>query len=266
MEKAYAKVHSNYEMISSGAQAEAARFLTGAPAREFTTNSQTVEDTWDVIHAATQSDYIVTAVCDVEHNGLLPGYGYVIKNSVEMKNKDGTNLRFVKIKNPWKETENTKKKGWTGAFSQKDKFWTNENKEKVSFNELQKGEFLIAVEDFKESFKSYTIAYLNEDWKNSFIEKRNAVNKKAYKFNFTISESHLSASTEDVEVEAEEGEEVEEAPKGKSRPADASNLLIGVDIADDGEADEEEDEDDEMQAAYDTDDGNQKDEEDDSLE
>lgn len=135
-------------------------------------------------------------MCDVEHNGLLPGQGYIIKNSVEMKNKDGTNLRFIRVKNPWKETENLKKKGWTGAFSQKDKFWTKETKAKVSFSELEKGEFLIAVEDFKESFKSYTISYLREEWKNSFIEKRNAVNKKAYKFNFTISDAHMSSEAE----------------------------------------------------------------------
>jgi hypothetical protein len=38
LEKAYAKVNVNYEMISSGSQAEAARFFTGAPAREFETN------------------------------------------------------------------------------------------------------------------------------------------------------------------------------------------------------------------------------------
>lgn len=60
-----------------------------------------------------------------------------------------------------------------------------------------------------------------------------------------------------MELEADEGEEVEEALSSKSRPPNASNLLIGVDIADDGDNDEEEDEDDEMQAAFDTDDGNQ---------
>jgi len=38
LEKAYAKVNVNYEQISSGSHAEAARFLTGAPSREFTTN------------------------------------------------------------------------------------------------------------------------------------------------------------------------------------------------------------------------------------
>lgn len=37
LEKAFAKVHVNYEMASSGSHAEAARFLTGAPAREFET-------------------------------------------------------------------------------------------------------------------------------------------------------------------------------------------------------------------------------------
>jgi calpain-10 len=31
LEKAFAKVHVNYEMISSGSHSEAARFLTGAP-------------------------------------------------------------------------------------------------------------------------------------------------------------------------------------------------------------------------------------------
>ena len=34
IEKAFAKVNVNYEMISSGTQAEAARFLTGFPSHE----------------------------------------------------------------------------------------------------------------------------------------------------------------------------------------------------------------------------------------
>ena len=38
IEKAYAKVHVNYEMISSGTHAEAARLLTGAPAKEFSSS------------------------------------------------------------------------------------------------------------------------------------------------------------------------------------------------------------------------------------
>lgn len=49
----------------------------------------------------------------------------------------------------------------------------------------------MTLEDFKEAFKKFTIVYLNKDWKNSFIEKRNAINKRIYRFNFTITEHDM---------------------------------------------------------------------------
>ena len=49
----------------------------------------------------------------------------------------------------------------------------------------------MTLEDFKEAFKKFTIVYLNKDWKNSFIEKRNAINKIIYRFNFTITEHDM---------------------------------------------------------------------------
>jgi hypothetical protein len=41
-------------------------------------------------------------------------------------------------------------------------------------------------EDFKDSFKYYTITYLHKNFKTSFIEKRSSVNQRLYKFNFTL--------------------------------------------------------------------------------
>lgn len=52
------------------------------------------------------------------------------------------------------------------------------------------------VEDFKDAFKHYTITYLHDDYHNSFIEKRNAVNRKNYRFNFTISDDDVVDATE----------------------------------------------------------------------
>lgn len=49
----------------------------------------------------------------------------------------------------------------------------------------------MSLEDFKEAFKKFTIVYLNKDWRNSFIEKRNAINKRIYRFNFTIADEDL---------------------------------------------------------------------------
>lgn len=46
----------------------------------------------------------------------------------------------------------------------------------------------MSVEDFRVGFKYYTITYMHDTWKNSFIEKRSSVGKRLYKFNFTISE------------------------------------------------------------------------------
>ena len=46
----------------------------------------------------------------------------------------------------------------------------------------------MTIEDFKDSFKYYTITYLHVGYKTSFIEKRSAISQRLYKFNFTIEE------------------------------------------------------------------------------
>lgn len=82
LEKAYAKVHVNYEMTSSGTHAEAARFLTGAPAREFETSYQSLEELWSSVATNLKQNFVVTAACFVEHAGLLPGQGYIALEAV----------------------------------------------------------------------------------------------------------------------------------------------------------------------------------------
>lgn len=52
----------------------------------------------------------------------------------------------------------------------------------------------MTIEDFKQGFKYYTITYLHVGWKTSFIEKRSSVNRRLYKFNFTISEEDYNSS------------------------------------------------------------------------
>lgn len=178
----------NYEMISSGSHAEAARFFTGAPAREFKSNSQTIDELWGTLHLNLDECFIVTASCFIEHNGLIAGQGYIVKSFVVMKKSNGQEIRLLKIKNPFKQSENSNSEdNWTGKYGKKDAFWTAENMAKAGH--LEDDEFYMAVEDFKDSFKSYTITYLRDGWQNSFVEKRNAVNKKVYKFNFSVNMS-----------------------------------------------------------------------------
>jgi len=70
LEKVYAKVNVNYEQISSGKHVEAARFFTGAPSREFSTNFQTLDELWNTLSLNLHSNNMLTAACFVEQHNL----------------------------------------------------------------------------------------------------------------------------------------------------------------------------------------------------
>lgn len=122
IEKAFAKVHVNYEMISSGDHAEAARFLTGSPSSEFVSNLQQPEEIWMKIKNALDNDFMITAACFNEWNGLVAGHGYIVKNYTVIKSSDGNEIKLVKVRNPWKLIGDTSISGkshgaWTGKYS-----------------------------------------------------------------------------------------------------------------------------------------------------
>lgn len=117
-------------MISSGTQAEAARFLTGAPTQEFILNRQQNPEIQATIFGALEKDYLVTAACFNDWNGLVAGNGYIVKD-ITIVNDD---LTFVKLKNVFKpiggENDDV---NWTGKFHLKDPKWTEDLKKAVNF-------------------------------------------------------------------------------------------------------------------------------------
>jgi hypothetical protein len=131
IEKAFAKVHVNYEMISSGTHSEAARFLTGAPAHEFKAAVQSVEELWSMITNAIKNNYMVTAACFIEWKGLIAGHGYIVQDFLKFKNRDGSVTKLIKVRNPWKTIGDQYLKGsshgnWVGQYSKEDgQSWTD---------------------------------------------------------------------------------------------------------------------------------------------
>lgn len=79
------------------------------------------------------------------------------------------------------------------------------------------------------------MVHLKDDWTNSFIEKRNASNKKSYKFKFEITEEHTKSAL------------------SQQSPPHAVNLQLNAELKDDGDNEEEEDEDDDFQNSNDFD-------------
>jgi hypothetical protein len=133
-----------------------------------------------------KKDFVITTACFVEHFGLSPGQGYVVKGFL----LDG-NTKLIKMKSPWKKLENSKE--WSGKYSKSDMNMTDSTKKTVGFYKLRTGEFLMTLDDFRQAFNYYTVVYLKK-MENSFIEKKGAIGKKNYRFNFTITEEMISGT------------------------------------------------------------------------
>jgi len=50
---------------------------------------------------------MITAACFIEWKGLVAGHGYIVKDFFSITNADGTQVRLVKIRNPWKQIGDT---------------------------------------------------------------------------------------------------------------------------------------------------------------
>ena len=148
IEKAYAKLHGNYDHLNGGFEAEALEELTGfVPFCFFFKNFSSA----DVSFFSGVATYILTKDIldadrfwvdelsrankdrlfgcsvgaidtsrneqddDVDVQGLITNHAYSVLRAVECKGK-----RFVVIRNPWGKTE------WTGPWSDGSKEWTGE--------------------------------------------------------------------------------------------------------------------------------------------
>lgn len=91
MEKAFAKINSNYENLQLGMQAESFRVLTGAPTR--LTNlgdSISIDDMWNVIEDSLNKGYHVG--CDTGSApslGLTASHAHSVLGTYYLKDKNG---------------------------------------------------------------------------------------------------------------------------------------------------------------------------------
>lgn len=59
LEKLWAKINGNYELLAAGWQHEALRTLSGAPACDYVVSSLTVDEIWTTISDADSKGYII---------------------------------------------------------------------------------------------------------------------------------------------------------------------------------------------------------------
>lgn len=80
-----------------------------------------------------KKDYVLTSACFVDYFGILPGYGYIVKDIA--KTDDG--VKLVKMKSPWKKNEATKNKEWSGKFSRSDPKLSEKAKKSIGYDKLK---------------------------------------------------------------------------------------------------------------------------------
>ncbi|KAG0050551.1 hypothetical protein BGZ83_004674 [Gryganskiella cystojenkinii] len=146
MEKAYAKIHGDYESLEGGFTAEGVEDLTGGIATAILTNDILDQDRfWNEEMVKVNKSVLLGCQCmeiDAnERNGIQTGHAYSVIQVAEYKGE-----RLVQIRNPWGRIE------WNGAWSDRSENWTAEAIKELKLEDKDDGQFWMSYRDFLQCF------------------------------------------------------------------------------------------------------------------
>ncbi|KAG6356919.1 hypothetical protein INS49_014794 [Diaporthe citri] len=178
LEKAYAKVHGDYESIEGGWPGEGVEDLSGGIATTINLNRiLSKEKLWQELLRANK-DFIFTIATpgaqggdSDARNGLTSQHAYTVLEAVEHQDENGKSVRFVRIRNPWGVRDYRGKGEWDGAWSDGSKEWTQYWMEKLKHKFGDDGVFWISFEDMLKRFDLLDRVRLfnGDDWYNSQV-------------------------------------------------------------------------------------------------
>ncbi|KAF3043351.1 hypothetical protein E8E11_007806 [Didymella keratinophila] len=131
LEKAYAKVHGDYDAISGGISGEAVEDLTGGvTSKTLTDRILNKERLWKEL-TEVNKDFLFSASSPGAYGddsdarrGLALSHAYSVIKAVEEESEDGkTKHRLVLIRNPWGKRANAAMGEWTGPWSDGSAEW-----------------------------------------------------------------------------------------------------------------------------------------------
>lgn len=109
VEKMFAKFYGNYEHIVGGWMYDAVSALNGSPYSSMFTDGNTTAALWTYIKTAETDKDIITAgslgTCGGDSqstpHGIACGHAYTILDAAEITRADGSNVKLLKMRNPW---------------------------------------------------------------------------------------------------------------------------------------------------------------------
>lgn len=157
MEKAYAKVHGDYNAISGGWSGEGVEDMTGGVTTTIATKrvlrkqalwKELSQDVGDFVFALSAIGRAGST------SGVVLGHAYSILDATEVTDGDGNLVRLVKIRNPWGKRNTWNGLGeWNGRWSDGSKEWTPYMMKKLDHKFGDDGTFWMLYEDMLEMFK-----------------------------------------------------------------------------------------------------------------
>jgi len=129
LEKAYSKVHGDYEACSGGYPGEAVEDMTGGVTTTVAANRVLRKDKlWrELIDADGEFVFALSALgtgWDWVKGGLALGHAYSILKATEEVDENGKKVRLVQVRNPWGERASNGIGEWNGPWSDGSKEWT----------------------------------------------------------------------------------------------------------------------------------------------
>lgn len=143
------------------------------PVKRHETTEETPTQVWKNIYQADKANYIMTASCLNQYEGLTTGHAYTLVSAVKVR-QGGKVHKLVKMRNPW-GTE-----GYKGPWSDKDPRWTKGLLRKLGHKDANDGFFFMPMEGFLKAFTDYEVLHY-KDWKQS-SKKVTGKSKPTYSF------------------------------------------------------------------------------------
>ncbi|KZT25342.1 cysteine proteinase [Neolentinus lepideus HHB14362 ss-1] len=143
IEKAFAKLHGDYDALNNGWTCDAVESLTGGVSNCFYLHDILDTDRfWKEellkLKEGAEKDRVFSCVILNSALGLWEDHAYSIMEAIEHKGR-----RFLKIRNPWGQDE------WTGPWSDGSKEWTRElHPSDIGHKFGDDGEFIMEYKDF----------------------------------------------------------------------------------------------------------------------
>ncbi|KAK9417993.1 hypothetical protein SUNI508_08422 [Seiridium unicorne] len=157
LEKAYAKIHGDYEAISGGWPGEAVEDMTGGVTTTLESNRVLRKDKlWKEL-VSSEGEYVFALAAmsqgwDWKRSGLALGHAYSILQSREEVDEDGNKVRLVQIRNPWGQRGWNGIGEWNGPWSDGSKEWTPYWLKKMNHTFGDDGVFWMSFKDMLDNF------------------------------------------------------------------------------------------------------------------